>query len=329
MTTVDTAYPPRLAAGIELLGELKDSGFAEPRSLIRRADGQVIQLSRMLYLVSCLIDGARGPEEIASAASAELGRTLTAEQVRYLITAKLARLGIVAGQGAPAAPTASPLLGLEGTGHAAPRGGRVRGGDLLPAAVPLAGDRGRHRQRRRPRLLALLDARAGSRAPPGAERPGGPAGRGRPVRRLRPVPRVRARGRVPVRRGAAWTDRGGHLPGVSRVLHQRHRLLPAQQSRPPAHRPRRPVLQHDLHAGARRLLRGDLGGNPPARHRPHAPGDAGATAAVRPLRRVLHPERSRRSARPVRPRRSRCCAAAWPGGSGIRAPRACAAAPGS
>ncbi len=114
MTTVDTAYPPRLAAGIELLGELKDSGFAEPRSLIRRADGQVIQLSRMLYLVSCLIDGARGPEEIASAVSAELGRTLTAEQVRYLITAKLARLGIVAGQGAPAAPTASPLLALKG-----------------------------------------------------------------------------------------------------------------------------------------------------------------------------------------------------------------------
>ncbi len=110
--TVDTAYPPRLAAGIELLGELKDSGFAEPRSLIRRADGQVIQLSRLLYLVSSLMDGTRGAEAIASAASGELGRTLTAEQVRYLIDAKLAPLGIVAGHGAPAAPTASPLLAL-------------------------------------------------------------------------------------------------------------------------------------------------------------------------------------------------------------------------
>ena len=75
--TVDTAYPPRLAAGIELLGELKDSGFAEPQSLIRRADGQVIQLSRLLYLVSCLMDGTRGAEDIAAAVSAELGRTLT------------------------------------------------------------------------------------------------------------------------------------------------------------------------------------------------------------------------------------------------------------
>jgi putative peptide zinc metalloprotease protein len=109
---VETAYPARLADGIELLGELKDSGFAEPRSLIRRADGQVIQLSRLLYLVSGLLDGARGAEEIASAVSAGLGRTLTAEQVRYLITAKLAPLGVIAGQGAPAPPTASPLLGL-------------------------------------------------------------------------------------------------------------------------------------------------------------------------------------------------------------------------
>jgi putative peptide zinc metalloprotease protein len=95
-----------------LLGELQDSGFAEPRSLIRRADGQVIQLSRLLYLVSGQMDGARGADDIATAVSAEFGRTLTAEQVRYLITAKLAPLGIVAGLGAPAAPTASPLLAL-------------------------------------------------------------------------------------------------------------------------------------------------------------------------------------------------------------------------
>jgi putative peptide zinc metalloprotease protein len=108
----DTAYPPRLAPGIELLGELKDSGFAEPRSLVRRADGQVIQLSRLLYLVSSLTDGTRGADDIASAVSGELGRTLTGDQVGYLITAKLAPLGVVVGQGVPAPPTASPLLSL-------------------------------------------------------------------------------------------------------------------------------------------------------------------------------------------------------------------------
>jgi putative peptide zinc metalloprotease protein len=109
---LDAAYPARLAPGVELLGELKDSGFAEPRSLVRRADGQMIQLSRLLYLVASLIDGTRGADDIASAMSAELGRTLTGEQVRYLIIAKLAPLGIVAGQGAPVLPTASPLLAL-------------------------------------------------------------------------------------------------------------------------------------------------------------------------------------------------------------------------
>ena len=37
---------PRLADGVELLGEYKDSGYSQPPSLVRRADGQVIQMSR-------------------------------------------------------------------------------------------------------------------------------------------------------------------------------------------------------------------------------------------------------------------------------------------
>ena len=124
------AYPPRLAPGIELLGELKDSGFAEPRSLVRRADGQMIQLSRLLYLVACP-DGRhpRRPTTSRARSAAELGRTLTAEQVRYLITAKLAPLGIVAGQGAPVLPTASPLLALRARVTLLPDRGRVRGGN--------------------------------------------------------------------------------------------------------------------------------------------------------------------------------------------------------
>ena len=133
MTSVDTADPPRLAPGIELLGELKDSGFAEPRSLIRRADGQVIQLSRLLYLVASLMDGACGPQDIASAVSVILGRTLTADQVRYLITAKLAPLGVVAGQGTPVLPTASPLLALRARVTLLPeRGACVAGTFLRP-----------------------------------------------------------------------------------------------------------------------------------------------------------------------------------------------------
>jgi len=107
------ADAPRLAQGTELLGEYKNSGYQHPPSLVRRADGQVIQMSRLLYLLACRIDGHRDPAAIAALVSGDLGRELTASQVRYLITAKLLPLGIIAGPGAPAAPpTASPLLAL-------------------------------------------------------------------------------------------------------------------------------------------------------------------------------------------------------------------------
>lgn len=133
--TLDQVSPPRLAGGVELLGELKDSGFAEPQSLIRRADGQVIQLTRLLYLVVSLIDGTCGPAEIAALASDKLGRALSAEQVSYLITAKLDPLGIVAGPGAPAAPgalpTASPLLALRARVTLLPEAAACAAGTLL------------------------------------------------------------------------------------------------------------------------------------------------------------------------------------------------------
>ena len=44
---------PRLAAGVELLGAYQDSGYSQPPSLVRRPDGQVIQMSPLLYQVTC------------------------------------------------------------------------------------------------------------------------------------------------------------------------------------------------------------------------------------------------------------------------------------
>jgi putative peptide zinc metalloprotease protein len=126
--SLDLAYPPRLADGVELLGELRDSGFTKPPSLIRRADGQMIQLSQLLYLVACRIDGNRAPGAIANLVSGDLGRSLSPDQVTYLIIDKLAPLGVVAGRrphpaGPAALPAASPLLAL-----------RARA-TLLPAAA--------------------------------------------------------------------------------------------------------------------------------------------------------------------------------------------------
>ena len=90
------ADPPRLADGTELLGEFRDSGDSQPPSLVRGPDGQVIQMSKLLYLTAAALDGHRDPDAIAGQVSAGLGKTLTAEQARYLITAKLLPLGVLA-----------------------------------------------------------------------------------------------------------------------------------------------------------------------------------------------------------------------------------------
>jgi putative peptide zinc metalloprotease protein len=111
---------PRLADGVELLGAYQDSGYSQPPSLVRRGDGQVIQMSPLLYRVTCRIDGSRDAAAIAELVSGDIGRSLSADQVRHLITAKLVPLGI-AGEAAPAMlPTASPLLALRARGTLLP-----------------------------------------------------------------------------------------------------------------------------------------------------------------------------------------------------------------
>ncbi len=115
------AAVPRLADGVELLGEYQNSGYRQPPSLVRRADGQVIQMSPLLYQVTSRIDGTRDTAAIADLVSADVGRTLTADQVGQVVAAKLIPLGIVARPGSPAAaPTANPLLALRARGTLLP-----------------------------------------------------------------------------------------------------------------------------------------------------------------------------------------------------------------
>ena len=113
---------PRLADGVELLGTYQDSGYRQPPSLVRRADGQVIQISPLLYQVLTRIDGARDAAAIAERASQDLGRLLTRDQVQFLLDTKLQPLGIVAAEGAPLAapPRANPLLALRARGTLLP-----------------------------------------------------------------------------------------------------------------------------------------------------------------------------------------------------------------
>jgi putative peptide zinc metalloprotease protein len=134
----EAAPAPRLADGVELLGEYQDSGYTQPPSLVRRPDGQVIQMSRLLYQVTCRIDGARDPAAVAELVSEDLGRSLSADQVRLLITAKLIPLGIVADERGPAAPPkANPLLALRARGTLLPaRAANVAGALLRPLFRP-------------------------------------------------------------------------------------------------------------------------------------------------------------------------------------------------
>ncbi len=109
------AGAPKLADGVELLGEYPDSGFKEPPLIARRADGQVIQLSRILYLVAERMDGQHSYEQIGEEVSKAFGRGLDAEGAQYLVDEKLRPLGLVATAdgSAPAAEKANPLLALK------------------------------------------------------------------------------------------------------------------------------------------------------------------------------------------------------------------------
>ncbi|HEX2048673.1 MAG TPA: hypothetical protein VHF27_12975 [Acidimicrobiales bacterium] len=107
--------PPRLADGVELIGESAGSGFKEPPALARRGDGQVIQLTRLLYLVAQECDGDRDEAAIAEAVSEKFGRRVSADNVRTLVDEKLRPLGVLAAADgtSPKLEKPDPLLALK------------------------------------------------------------------------------------------------------------------------------------------------------------------------------------------------------------------------
>ncbi|NUR76473.1 MAG: hypothetical protein HOQ28_09345, partial [Thermoleophilia bacterium] len=86
---------PQLAPGAELIGEYRGSGFRETPYIIRRADGRVLQLTRLLYLVAGSCDGERDHAGIADEVSGAYGRRISAANVAYLIEQKLQPLGVL------------------------------------------------------------------------------------------------------------------------------------------------------------------------------------------------------------------------------------------
>jgi putative peptide zinc metalloprotease protein len=105
---------PKLADGIELIGEYKGSGFKEAPYLARRADGQVLQLPKLLYLVAQNTDGQRDYSAIAEAVSEGYGKGVSADNVRTLADSKLRPLGVLAAPdgSSPKLKRPNPLLAL-------------------------------------------------------------------------------------------------------------------------------------------------------------------------------------------------------------------------
>src|SRR5918992_5715872 len=109
-----TEPPLRLAQGIELVGEYKDSGFKPPPWIVRRADGQVVQLPRLLYLIAEQADGRRTHEEIGEHVSGEMERGVDGGAVAALAE-NLRQLGVLAAPdgSSPSMQKLDPLLGLK------------------------------------------------------------------------------------------------------------------------------------------------------------------------------------------------------------------------
>ncbi len=102
------------AEDVQLMGEMEGSGYRTPPALARRGDGQVIQLTPVLYAVLDAIDGHRTVEQVAERVSNTLGKSVTADNVQTLVETNLRPAGLlVDAEGRqPDVEKSQPLLGL-------------------------------------------------------------------------------------------------------------------------------------------------------------------------------------------------------------------------
>jgi putative peptide zinc metalloprotease protein len=108
-----TVVPAR-ADGVELLGPVEGSGYDRAPGLVRRADGQNVQLTPIVFQLLEAIDGTRDHAELASILGERTGRAVTAEDVAFLVEEKLRPLGLLrAPDGCqPSLDKPNPLLAL-------------------------------------------------------------------------------------------------------------------------------------------------------------------------------------------------------------------------
>ena len=86
---------PKLAPGVELIGQMAGTGFVEQPWLLR-SDTGFVQLTELLYRIAEHLDGTRSPEDVAASVTETTRWSITGDQVRWLIDTKLAPLRLVA-----------------------------------------------------------------------------------------------------------------------------------------------------------------------------------------------------------------------------------------
>ena len=82
------------APGVELIGQVEGSGLTEPPYLVRRSDGQTVQLTRLLFALLEQAEPNRDLAVVGQRAGEELDVRIAPEQVRHVLDRKLAPLGL-------------------------------------------------------------------------------------------------------------------------------------------------------------------------------------------------------------------------------------------
>ncbi|MGH9105419.1 MAG: hypothetical protein ACRDZX_06195, partial [Acidimicrobiales bacterium] len=89
----------RLDSGTQLLGEVQGGAFTQPRYLVRRADGAVMQVSALIYFLLEALDGRYGQDpssaNVAEHVTRRCGRILNVDGAEYLLREKVAALGLL------------------------------------------------------------------------------------------------------------------------------------------------------------------------------------------------------------------------------------------
>src|ERR1700704_6210705 len=80
----DVPERPTLSAHVQLVGELRGTGFRERQWLIQR-NGRFLQVTELLYRVADHADGRRTVDEISAGVSESTDRLVSPDQVREML----------------------------------------------------------------------------------------------------------------------------------------------------------------------------------------------------------------------------------------------------